>query len=106
MGEGAGAKPTDVSVPEINVVAQGDEALERYVAYGKSVLAREMQRYDIRAAKAFVTGVKSKYYRVTLWGKLEEVGWSTRSAIEEARRMVEDGKRRKKRRQRLLQQLR
>ena len=98
--------PEATSYPEINIKAQGNEALEEYIHYGKAFLAEELQQYDIRAAKTFVSGMKSKYYRVTLWEKLEVLGWSTRNATEEAQRILEDGKRRKKRRQRLLQQLR
>lgn len=104
--EDSRAKPEDVSAPDIDTIAQGEEALEEYVRYSKSFLAQEIQQYDIRAAKAFILGMRSKYYRVTLWEKLEELGWSTRNATDEAYRMIEDGKRRKKRRQRLLQQLR
>ena len=100
------AQPEDIPPPEINIKAQGDEALEEYVRYGTSFLAQEIREHDIRAAKAFVSGMKSEYYRVPLWEKLQKIGWSTRSAVEEAFRMVEDGKRRKKRRERLLQQLR
>ncbi len=106
IGENSRAKPEDISAPDIKRLAQGEEALEEYVRYSKSFLARETQQYDIRAAKAFISGIRSKYYRVTLWEKLEELGWSTLNATDEAYRMIEDGKRRKKRRERLLQQLR
>ncbi len=101
-----GAKPKDITAPDTDIIAQGNEALEEYVRYGKTFLAQEIQQYDIRAAKAFISGIRSKYYRVTLWEKLEVLGWSTQNATDEAYRMIEDGKRRKKRRQRLLQQLR
>jgi len=100
------AKLKDPLPPDTNIVTQGDEPLEEYVRYGKSFLAQEIQRYDSQAAKAFVSGMKSIYYRITLWEKLDEIGWSTRSAIEEAHRMIEDGKRRKKRKERLMEEFR
>ena len=100
------AQPKNVSPLNIDIKAQGDEALEEYVRYGTSFLAQEIRQHDIRAAKAFVLGMKSEYYRAPLWRKLEKMGWSTRSAVEEAFRMVEDGKRRKRKRECLLQQLR
>ena len=100
------AQPKNTPPPDIRIKVQGDEALEEYVKYGTSFLAQEIRQHDIRAAKAFVSGMKSEYYRVPLWEKLEKMGWSTRNAVEEAFRMVEDGKRRKRKRERLLQQLR
>ena len=100
------AKLKDPLPPDVNIVTQGDEPLEEYIKYGKSFLAQEIQRYDMQVAKSFVSGIKSKYYRITLWEKLDEIGWSSQSAVEEAHRMIEDGKRRKKRKERLMEEFR
>ncbi|MCJ1468254.1 hypothetical protein MMC07_006882 [Pseudocyphellaria aurata] len=81
----------------IGLKAQGDSTLEIYVRYGEAAVWRAIRLYETRAVKAFVSGMSDKHQRALLWETLTEEGWTWQNARENIRRMVSDGKKRKRR---------
>lgn len=81
----------------IGLKAQGEMTLEKYVRYGEAAVWRAVRLYETRAVKAFVCGMTDKHQRALLWDTLAEEGWTWQNARENIRRMVNDGRKRKRR---------
>lgn len=81
----------------IGLKAQGESTLENYIRYGEAAVWRAVRLYETRAVKAFVSGMSDKHERALLWEALAEEGWTWQNAREGIRRMVSDGRKRKRR---------
>lgn len=76
---------------------QGEMALEAYFKHGEASVTKAVQLYEKRAVKAFVTGLAAKSLRLSLWERLDEVGWTWQKAREEIHKTLKAGRRRSKR---------
>jgi len=91
-GEARSLQKTQLAAPTF--APQGQSTLHDYIDYGSPVVQERLQQYEARTVQAFISGLNEKYRQMTLWHKLDEVGWTWQNAEDEIRRMVKDGKRR------------
>ena len=77
---------------------QGSSSVEEYIQYADKVIAEIIMRHEVEAVKSFVRGLKDKYAQHLLTDRLDKAEWTWVMAKEELHRMLEEGRKRKKRR--------
>lgn len=98
VSEEADGRSRYASREVLSIDPQGKMTLEAYFKYGEASVTKAVRLYEKRAVKAFVTGIAAKSLRLSLWERLDEVGWTWQSAREEIHKNSKIAMRRSKRR--------
>ena len=88
----------EASNPSDGMAEQGSLSVEEYIKYADEIVVESMTRYEVRAVRTFVSGMKDKYAQHLLTERLNKAGWTWVMAKQELHRMIEDGRKRKRKR--------